>query len=86
MLVGRCIQGVGVGGIMALSEALIADLVPLRQRGNYIALLSVVWAIGTVAGKLLSSNTKDIMIVLTFQGPWLAEFLLRSTLGVGSSI
>jgi MFS family permease len=58
MLVGRCIQGTGVGGIMALSEALIADLVPLRQRGSFLALLSIVWAIGTVAGKLFPPTSK----------------------------
>jgi MFS family permease len=86
MLVGRCIQGIGVGGVMALSETLIADLIPLRQRGNFIALLSIVWAIGTVAGKLVPSNISDAMIALTSQVPSLAEFLLRSTLGVGSSI
>ena len=86
MLVGRCTQGIGVGGIMALSEALIADLVPLRQRGNYIALLSVVWAIGTVAGRFLSPTFKIFMNVLTSQVPSSVGFLLRSTLGVGFSI
>lgn len=50
MLVGRCLQGSGVGGIMSLTETLITDMVPLRQRGDYIALISIVWAIGTVSG------------------------------------
>jgi MFS family permease len=51
MLVGRCVQGSGVGGIMTLTEAIITDLIPLRERGNYFALISIVWAIGTVSGK-----------------------------------
>jgi len=53
MLAGRVVQGSGVGGIMTLTETLITDMVPLRQRGNYVALISIVWAIGTVAGPFL---------------------------------
>lgn len=54
MLVGRVIQGAGVGGVLALTETIITDLIPLRQRGNYFAMIGVVWAVGTVAGPLLS--------------------------------
>ncbi|KAI4112307.1 MAG: hypothetical protein LQ338_008326, partial [Usnochroma carphineum] len=53
MLVGRSVQGTGGGGILALTEILITDMVPLRERGNYFALISVVWAIGSVAGPLV---------------------------------
>ncbi len=53
MLVGRSIQGTGGGGIIALTEILITDMVPLRERGNYFALISIVWAIGSVAGPLV---------------------------------
>lgn len=59
LLTGRCIQGSGVGGVLALTEALITDLVPLRQRGNAIAILSVVWAIGSVAGPLIGGVLAD---------------------------
>lgn len=57
MLTGRTFQGSGVGGIMALTEAIITDLVPLRERGNYLALIGVVWAIGTVAGTCLPTTS-----------------------------
>ncbi|MCJ1371476.1 hypothetical protein MMC20_002693 [Loxospora ochrophaea] len=53
MLVGRSIQGTGGGGIIALTEILITDLVPLRERGNYFALISIVWALGSVSGPLI---------------------------------
>ncbi|PMD30686.1 MFS multidrug transporter [Hyaloscypha variabilis F] len=53
MLVGRVIQGSGCGGILTLTEALITDLIPLRQRGNYFALIGVVWAFGSVSGPLV---------------------------------
>lgn len=51
MLAGRSVQGSGVGGVLTLTEAIITDLVPLRERGNFIALISIVWAVGTVAGE-----------------------------------
>jgi MFS family permease len=57
MLTGRSIQGSGVGGVLTLTEAIITDLVPLRERGNFLALISIVWAVGTVAGKCLSSTS-----------------------------
>lgn len=53
MLVGRSIQGTGGGGIIAITEIIITDMVPLRERGNYFALISIVWAIGSVAGPLV---------------------------------
>lgn len=42
MLVGRSIQGTGGGGIIALTKILITDMIPLRERGNYFALVSIV--------------------------------------------
>lgn len=53
MLAGRAVQGTGGGGILALTEILITDMVPLRERGNYFALIAIVWAIGSVAGPLV---------------------------------
>ncbi|PQE13797.1 MFS multidrug transporter protein [Rutstroemia sp. NJR-2017a BVV2] len=53
LFIGRCIQGSGVGGILALTEAMITDMVPLRQRGNAIAVLGAVWALGSVGGPLI---------------------------------
>lgn len=53
LLAGRSLQGTGGGGILALTEILITDMVPLRERGNYFALISIVWAVGTVAGPIV---------------------------------
>ena len=39
MLVGRCIQGIGGGGILALREILLTDLVPLAVRGGEFKIL-----------------------------------------------
>ncbi|KAJ5679515.1 hypothetical protein N7462_007759 [Penicillium macrosclerotiorum] len=56
LLVGRCIQGVGGGGIMALTEVLIADLIPLRERGKWFSIRSGTWALGTVIGPLIGGG------------------------------
>ena len=48
LLIGRSIQGVGGGGIISLTEILITDLVPLRERGKWFGFQSLTWAIGYV--------------------------------------
>jgi len=53
MLVGRCIQGIGGGGVIALTQVIFADIVPLRQRPKYFSLVLAAWALGTVLGPLL---------------------------------
>ncbi|TVY38551.1 Efflux pump [Lachnellula subtilissima] len=53
MLVGRSIQGIGGGGILALGEVIITDLVPLASRGAYFGYLGSIWAIGSVTGPLM---------------------------------
>lgn len=53
LLVGRGIQGVGGGGIMSLTELLITDLVPLRERGMWFGYQSLTWAVGSVTGPLI---------------------------------
>jgi EmrB/QacA subfamily drug resistance transporter len=53
LIAGRAIQGLGGGGLMILSQASIADVVPARERGKYMGLLGAVFAVSSVAGPLL---------------------------------
>jgi MFS family permease len=46
ILVGRSIQGVGGGGVIALTEIIVTDMVPLRLRGQWFSFISAAWAIG----------------------------------------
>ncbi|GJJ10844.1 hypothetical protein Clacol_005072 [Clathrus columnatus] len=41
LLAGRTIQGFGGGSIIALSNILLGDLVPLRERGTYFGFLGL---------------------------------------------
>ncbi|KAF8314723.1 MFS general substrate transporter [Clavulina sp. PMI_390] len=50
MIVGRAIQGAGGGSIISMSEIIVADLVPLRERGNFAGIIGAVWALASVLG------------------------------------
>lgn len=56
ILVGRSVQGIGGGGVIALTEIISCDLVPLRERGKWFAFISSMWALGTVLGPLLGGG------------------------------
>ncbi|KRF33818.1 MFS transporter [Yonghaparkia sp. Soil809] len=53
LITARAVQGLGGGGLMVLSQAAIADVVPARERGKYMGILGGVFALSSVAGPLL---------------------------------
>jgi EmrB/QacA subfamily drug resistance transporter len=59
LIVWRAVQGLGGGGLMVTSTALIADVVPLRERGKYQGVLGSVFGVVTVAGPMLGGFFVD---------------------------
>jgi EmrB/QacA subfamily drug resistance transporter len=55
----RGLQGVGGGGLMILSQAIIADIVPARERGKYMGPLGAIFGLSAVAGPLLGGFFTD---------------------------
>jgi EmrB/QacA subfamily drug resistance transporter len=57
----RAVQGVGIGGLIALAQAIIGDIVAPRQRGRYQGYVGSVFGIATVAGPLIGGFLVDTL-------------------------
>ncbi len=59
LIVARAVQGLGAGGLMVTATALVADVVPLRERGKYQGVLGSVFGVVTVLGPMLGGLFVD---------------------------
>ena len=59
LVIARLLQGLAAGGLVALSNAIIGDFVPVRKRGTYMAVLTSVWTIAALLGPLLGGVLVD---------------------------
>jgi EmrB/QacA subfamily drug resistance transporter len=55
----RGLQGLGGGGLMIMSQTIIADVVPARDRAKFMAPLGAVFGVSAVAGPLLGGWLTD---------------------------
>lgn len=55
----RAVQGAGAGGLMIGVQAIIADLVPARERGRYMGVIGAAFGLASVAGPLLGGWLTD---------------------------
>ncbi len=60
MLIGfRAVQGIGMGGLQALAQVVLAAMVPPAERGRYTGYIGATFALATVAGPLLGGFIVD---------------------------
>jgi EmrB/QacA subfamily drug resistance transporter len=81
----RVFQGLGAGGLTALSQIVMADIISPRERGKYMGLFGAVMALGTVGGPLIGGFITDAInwrwnffVALPFAA--VAIFLIQKTL------
>lgn len=55
----RAVQGIGAGGLAALSQVLMADIISPRERGRYMGLFGAIMAVATIGGPLLGGVITD---------------------------
>lgn len=79
LIAGRVVQGLGSGGVEMMVEVIISDLVPLRQRGNFMAMILAIFALGTSLGPFLGG-----LIVETTTWRWI--FYLNLPIGGTAAI
>ena len=75
MVVGRFLQGVGGGGLVPATLALVADLYPVERRGVPLGIVSAVQELGTVIGPLFGA-------VVLAVADWRAIFLINLAVGL----
>jgi EmrB/QacA subfamily drug resistance transporter len=61
LIVFRAVQGLGAGGLLVLAQAIIADVVPPRDRGRYQGLFGAVFGVTSVGGPLLGGFFVDTL-------------------------
>lgn len=59
LIAARAFQGVGAGGLMALSQIILADIISPRERGRYNGLFGAVMSVAMVGGPLAGGVITD---------------------------
>ncbi|MAP63846.1 MAG: MFS transporter [Microbacterium sp.] len=75
----RAMQGLGAGGLMILSQAIIADIVPASERGKYLGPLGGIFGLSAVAGPLLGGYFVDHLT-------WRWAFYINIPIGIAAFI
>ncbi|CAN2174970.1 ProP Permeases of the major facilitator superfamily [Candidatus Nanopelagicaceae bacterium] len=83
LIATRAVQGLGAGGLMALTFVIIGDIVPPRERGRYQGYFGAVWGLSSVAGPLLGGFFSDHATILGVTG-WRWIFYINIPFGIAA--
>ncbi|KAI7885783.1 MFS general substrate transporter [Lichtheimia hyalospora FSU 10163] len=73
LIVSRAFQGIGASGVMII----IADLVPLEKRGNYQAMVNLVYTSSSICGPLMGGSFTDYV-------SWRWNFFINIPIGAAA--
>lgn len=59
LIASRVIQGIGAGGLGALVQVVLAEIISPRERGRYMGIMGAIMAVATVGGPLLGGAITD---------------------------
>jgi EmrB/QacA subfamily drug resistance transporter len=79
LIIFRAIQGLGGGGLMILSQAIIADIVPASERGKYLGPLGAIFGLSAVGGPLLGGFFVDHLT-------WQWAFYINIPIGIAAFV
>ncbi|MBB2994395.1 MFS family permease [Paeniglutamicibacter cryotolerans] len=57
----RAVQGIAMGGLMALVQSIMGSIIAPRERGRYAGYMGAVMAVATVSGPLLGGVITDAL-------------------------
>jgi len=75
LILGRALQGLGGGGLMSMTQTIIADIVTPKERGRYQGYIGAVFATSSIGGPVLGG-------VLTEHLHWSLIFWINLPLGL----
>ncbi|HEY8551581.1 MAG TPA: MDR family MFS transporter, partial [Vicinamibacterales bacterium] len=61
LVCARAVQGIGGGGLIVTSQAVIGDIVSPRERGRYQGIFGAVFALSSVVGPTLGGFVVDVL-------------------------
>lgn len=85
LIATRALQGLGAGGLMALTFVIIGDIIPPRERGRYQGYFGAVFGLSSVAGPLLGGFFSDHATIFGVTG-WRWIFYINLPFGILSLI
>jgi EmrB/QacA subfamily drug resistance transporter len=75
----RAVQGLGAGGLIVLTQAVVGDIVPPRERGKYQGIFGGVFGLASVAGPLIGG-------IIVESASWRWVFYVNLPIGLAALV